>query len=138
MHILRSVVSDLKSTVCDFFGFAWLLHGRTNDSRAIKAQTRPRTLAMSKSSNHAFGWPRLLNLALAAQYACMSEDTFLRICPVPAKDMGFRGLRWDRLKLDEWIDCLPDRGEGQDAEVHANPVPADADERRRKCLERMR
>jgi predicted DNA-binding transcriptional regulator AlpA len=93
---------------------------------------------MSTSSTHDFGWPRLLKLALAAQYAGMSEDTFLRICPVPPKDMGFRGLRWDRAKLDKWIDCLPDRVEAQDAEVLANPVPADADERRRACLERMR
>lgn len=85
------------------------------------------------------GWPRLLKLSLAARYAGMSEDTFSRICPVPPKNMGFRGLRWDRLKIDAWIDALPDRDTNASNEgALETDVSVTSDERRRKSLERIK
>ena len=66
----------------------------------------------------------------------MSEDTFSRICPVPPKDMGFRGLRWDREKIDQWIDSLPDRGTTLTNET-LEPEVLSADARRRQSLERI-
>lgn len=93
----------------------------------------------TQSIDQVLGWPRLLKLSLAAKYAGMSEDTFSRICPVPPKDMGFRGLRWDRRKIDQWIDSLPDRDATvADVDASQSITPLSADERRRRSLERVK
>jgi hypothetical protein len=45
----------------------------------------------------------------AAAYCDMTPAQFDRQCPVPAKDQGWRGLRWDRAMLDAWIDNMPNK-----------------------------
>lgn len=80
----------------------------------------------------------------AAAYCDMSVEQFDRQCPVPAKDQGWRGLRWDRAALDSWIDNLPDkpRREGQgglDAPTKPEsdaPAATTAEERRAASLAR--
>lgn len=53
-------------------------------------------------------WPRLMRRETAAAYCDMSPEQFDRQCPVPPKDQGWRGYRWDRAMLDAWIEALPD------------------------------
>lgn len=78
----------------------------------------------------------------AAAYCDMSPGQFDAQCPVPAKDQGWRGLRWDRAALDRWIDNLPDRpakeldGVAPGAAVDEPAPPPTAAERRRASLER--
>ena len=93
-------------------------------------------------TDHADRWPRLMRRETAAAYCDMSPVQFDRQCPVPAKDQGWRGLRWDRLALDRWIDNLPDRttkeldGDAPGAAVDETAPPLTAEERRRASLAR--
>lgn len=85
-------------------------------------------------------WPRLLKRSQAAEYLGISIDTFDRICPVPPIDLDMRGLRFDREKLDAWIDALPD-GDGKTVvadEADQTRIELDADTRRHKSLERLK
>jgi len=52
--------------------------------------------------------PRLLRVSEAAAYCRLGPESFLKVCPVPARRLapGPRGLRWDRRELDRWIDGL--------------------------------
>ncbi|MDX2274362.1 MAG: hypothetical protein NW206_02840 [Hyphomonadaceae bacterium] len=98
-------------------------------------------------SEHADRWPRLMRRETAAAYCDMSPDQFDRQCPVPAKDQGWRGLRWDRAALDRWIDNLPDKplkavasgGPALDGGVHigADAPPPTPEERRQASLARI-
>ncbi|MDX2235303.1 MAG: hypothetical protein NW200_12465 [Hyphomonadaceae bacterium] len=92
-------------------------------------------------------WPRLMRRETAAAYCDMSADQFDRQCPVPAKDQGWRGLRWDRAALDRWIDNLPDRpargAPALDSGLDSRPQPEAGQgpgltpqERRRQSLQR--
>lgn len=55
---------------------------------------------------------RLLNLKDAAAYCTLGVDTFKRACPVQPVRLrpGARGLRYDKHKLDAWIDTLKEEG----------------------------
>lgn len=89
-------------------------------------------------------WPRLMRRETAAAYCDMTADQFDRQCPVPPKDQGWRGLRWDRLALDRWIDNIPDgekRGQcvvdsAPSADAGDDPPPVTAEERRAASLAR--
>lgn len=69
-------------------------------------------------------WPALMRRDTAAEYCDMSAEQFTRQCPVRAIDQGWRGLRWKRLKLDEWIENLPERRAGS---RHDSAADAGAD-----------
>lgn len=51
---------------------------------------------------------RLLNITEAAEYVGVSVSTLPRVCPVvPVKlGPGHKLTRYDRVKLDEWIESL--------------------------------
>lgn len=88
-------------------------------------------------------WPRLMRRETAAAYCDMNPQQFDRQCPVPAKDQGWRGLRWDRAALDRWIDNLPDKApapvsqldDAREGEAESSPAPT-REERLRASLAR--
>lgn len=100
-------------------------------------------------------WPALMTRETAAEYCDMSPTQFDRQCPIGAVDQGWRGLRWKKVKLDAWIEALPeksrDRKIGLDEPANdgandrrsglnappAEDVPIDAAERKRRALERI-
>lgn len=94
-----------------------------------------------------FGWPRLMKHETVAAYCDMTKEQFDRHCPVPAKDQGWRGLRWDRKMIDEWVDALPNKP-GPESRALDGASPANdaavtpqaeltAADRRRASLERL-
>lgn len=86
-------------------------------------------------------WPRLLSRQQAAEYLGVSSDTFERICPVQPVDLEMRGLRFDREKLDAWIDGLADRAEIVRLDEQPEAVGSSdqhAEARRQKSLERLK
>lgn len=98
------------------------------------------SLRSSPAPSASFRWPRLLKRSQAAEYLGISIDTFDRICPVHPVDLDMRGLRFDRKKLDAWIDALPDGDEKLDVGRDADPteIELDAETRRQKSLERLK
>lgn len=92
-------------------------------------------------------WPRLMRRETAAAYCDMSPVQFDRQCPVPAKDQGWRGLRWDRAMLDAWIENLPNKERSPvetappaidcSQQSERRPVPHTAAERRAASLARL-
>jgi hypothetical protein len=52
--------------------------------------------------------PRLLTRAQAAAYCQVSDEVFIAKCPISPVKMGesVRLHRWDRQKLDLWLDSL--------------------------------
>lgn len=100
-------------------------------------------LSPSPDVSYSLGWPRLLKRAQAADYVGVSIDTFDRICPVAPVDLGIRGFRWDRSKLDAWIDALPEKDAGTAPPVRGDgiaipTIDIDAETRRKKSLERLK
>ena len=80
---------------------------------------------------------------VACAYLTLSNDTFRRICPVPALDLGVNLLRWRRDDLDAWASGLPLRLLRGQAECQINaaptpPVHLAADERRVSAVERAK
>src|SRR4051812_29133457 len=64
-------------------------------------------LATELANRRPKGWiePRLLTKTQARDYLGLSEATFNRECDVPPNDLGGQSKpRWDRHKLDAWID----------------------------------
>ncbi len=50
--------------------------------------------------------PRLLNTQAAAEYCGLSPAILKQVCPVPRVVLAGRIKRYDRVKLDEWLDRL--------------------------------
>lgn len=83
----------------------------------------------------------------AAAYLDMAPTQFDRNCSVPAKNQGWRGLRWDRAMLDAWIESLPNKERSSvemtpvavdcEPQSERGPVPQTADERRAASLARL-
>lgn len=74
--------------------------------------------------SHLPSWPRLLSLDDLCLYLGVCARTCRKICPVPPLDLGVNLLRWDRLRIDEWVDSCPlrhrpDRNSG-DAPANSN------------------
>ena len=69
------------------------------------------------------GPERMLTEAEAARYVRLGVHRFRRACPVPP--VGIDGaLRWDRRKIDRWLDGL----QRMQADPAANPAPGSADD----------
>lgn len=72
-------------------------------------------------------WPALMMKETAAAYLDMTPQQFDRQCPVPAVDQGWRGYRWKKTMLDQWVETLPIRPRADwNAEVPAPTNEAEA------------
>lgn len=87
-------------------------------------------------------WPALMSRETAAAYCDMTPEQFDRHCPVAPVDQGWRGLRWKRVKLDAWIENLPEKprdtaaarqGALDAGKPEAPDAPADTPEARRRA-----
>lgn len=100
-------------------------------------------------------WPAMMLRSTAAEFCDMSPEQFDRQCPIAPIDQGWRGLRWKRKDLKQWIDALPtkprarkigldepsfaaanERGPGPDDSEQADP-PLTSEERRAASLARI-
>lgn len=82
-------------------------------------------------------WPALMLKETAAEYCDMSPQQFDRQCPVAPVDQGWRGHRWKKAKLDDWIAALPEKRLGKSGALDA-PEPANTDEPPLSAEERRR
>jgi hypothetical protein len=56
--------------------------------------------------------PRMLTLAQAAEYCGMGVKAFKVTCPIVATALRDGLNRFDRYKLDDWLDSLAERSAG--------------------------
>lgn len=82
-------------------------------------------------------WPALMLKETAAEYCDMSAQQFDRQCHVAPVDQGWRGLRWKRRDLDQWIEAMPTKARKQSGALDA-PEPANTDEPPLSAEERRR
>lgn len=82
---------------------------------------------------------RCLSVAEAAQYCGMGRDKFKVLCPIPRIRVheGPKGLRYDKNRLDKWIETLPVEGEDGPAKINWLDRAGDAKNQyqRRKTLQ---
>ena len=86
-------------------------------------------------------WPCLLTREQLCAYLGISAETLIRICPVPALELGVKLWRWRRSDIDDWAAGLPSRQQGSRATGVTRKdgqSEAAADERRAQALERAR
>ena len=88
-------------------------------------------------------WPLLMSREVACAYLMLSKDSFRRVCPVPALELGVNLLRWRRHDLDDWTSGLPLRLLRGQTECRAEassipPAQLAAEERRISAVERAK